>query len=79
MLADVDGGGTLPGGGSIKQPAEMLFIDAQGRLFTSNQATDAATAEFYKERYTLVPEATETSGPNILEDAGPAAPFGGRR
>jgi hypothetical protein len=79
MLADVDGGGTLPGGGNIKQPAEMLFVDAQGRLFTSNQATDAATAEFYKERYTLVPEATETSGPNILEDAGPAAPIGGRR
>jgi hypothetical protein len=55
MLADITGGVEVPGFRDLDKPAEMLFIDAQGRMFTSNQARGAAAAEFYKERYTLEP------------------------
>jgi hypothetical protein len=53
ILADITGGVEVPGFRDLEQPTEMLFIDANGRMFTSNQARGTPAAEFYKERYTL--------------------------
>ena len=67
MLADIDGGVALPGTRGVDQPAEMLFFDSKGRMFTTNQARDAPTAEFYKERY-VVEAAPADTGTTILPD-----------
>jgi hypothetical protein len=86
MLADITGGERLPGAKSTDeaQPAEMLFFDANGRMFTANEARDAAVLEFYKERY--VEEPAPEAGGELFEPAqpagrgGPAAnPYGGAR
>jgi hypothetical protein len=67
MLADIDGGVALPGVRGVEQPAEMLFFDGKGRMFTTNQARDAPTAEFYKERYVVEAQPMDT-GTTILPE-----------
>jgi hypothetical protein len=66
MLVDIDGDSPLPGARGVDQPAEMLFVDGKGRMFTANEARDAAVAEFYKERYT-VEEIAADAGTTILD------------
>jgi hypothetical protein len=84
MLADVDGGTGLPGARGAEQPTELLLIDGKGRLFTSNEAFEAPTAEYYKERYvsTSATPADTTDG-SILDSGGKGGlvpqNFGGRR
>jgi hypothetical protein len=86
MLADITGGERLPGARSTDepQPAEMLFIDSSGRMFTANEARDAAAQEFYKERYVEEPVA-ETEGlfapeqPANQRGGPPAGAYGGAR
>jgi hypothetical protein len=86
MLADITGGERLPGAKSTDepQPAEMLFIDASGRMFTANEARDAAALDFYKERYVEEP-AAETEGlfapeqPANQRGGPPAGAYGGSR
>ena len=57
FLADIRGGEPIPGprGKTVVQPAELLFIDAEGRMFTSNEAMDGATARDYDKRYGAAP------------------------
>jgi hypothetical protein len=85
MLADITGGEKLPGAKSDDepQPAEMLFIDAKGRMFTANEARDAAALDYYKERY--VEQPPQETGGELFEQqpAGrgtpPPNPYGGAR
>jgi hypothetical protein len=77
MLADIDGGMSLPGVRGAEQPAEMLFIDSKGRMFTTNQARDAPTAEFYKERYVLEAAPMDTGSTILEEQPGRARATGG--
>jgi hypothetical protein len=86
MLADITGGERLPGARSTDepQPAEMLFIDANGRMFTANEARDAAALDFYKERYVEEPVAeTEElfapQQPANQRGGQPAGAYGGSR
>ena len=84
MLADITGGEKLPGAKSTDepQPAEMLFIDASGRMFTANEARDAAALDFYKERYVEqpAPEATDALyGEQPARGAPPPSAYGGAR
>ena len=69
MLADITGGVEVPGFRDLDQPTEMLFIDANGRMFTSNQARGTPAAEFYKERYTM-----ETAPDPAADQFGPQQP-----
>jgi hypothetical protein len=59
FLADIRGGDPIAGGRGprVVQPAELLFIDAEGRMFTTNEAIDGATARDYDKRYSAKPEA----------------------
>jgi hypothetical protein len=51
MLVDITGGVEVAGHRDLDKPAEMLFMDAEGRMFASNQARADAAAKFYKDRY----------------------------
>jgi hypothetical protein len=64
FLADIRGGDPIPGmrGKDVVQPAELLFIDAEGRLFTTSEATDGPTARDYDKRYAAAPTAAATDG-----------------
>jgi hypothetical protein len=86
MLADITGGEKLPGAKSTDepQPAEMLFVDANGRMFTANEARDAAAMDFYKERYVEQPAADANEGLFAPEQpagrgGAPAGAYGGAR
>jgi hypothetical protein len=85
MLADITGGEKLPGAKSTDepQPAEMLFIDANGRMFTANEARDAAALDFYKERYVEQPAPEANEGLYAPEQptrgAAPAGAYSGAR
>jgi hypothetical protein len=83
LLADIEGGDPIPKASDLKEPTEMLFLDAKGRMFMSNESRDAPVKDFYKERYTLETATAPTGGliapesPGILK--GPASPYGGSR
>jgi hypothetical protein len=64
FLADIRGGDPIPGTRSrdVVQPAELLFIDAEGRMFATNEAIDGPTARDYDKRYAAAPTAAATDG-----------------
>jgi hypothetical protein len=83
MLADITGGEDVPGHRDLDQPTELLFIDADGRMFTSNQMQGVAAKEFYKERYDAEPPPEGDGGLfDAPQDTGPVRTptnFGGAR
>jgi hypothetical protein len=80
MLADVAGGEHVAGIRELDEPAQMLFVDAEGRMFTSNEARGKPASEFYKTRYVAEPDpnlTTEPTGPQpspLQQGRGGSAP-----